>query len=90
MFSSYYYYFFLVMILGEMLKWISQPPLMSLFRAPLPTPSEIEAEKENYWEKHFSEFGRGVTMYRTTDLAKLVLSGIPDRLRREVWLIFSG
>ncbi|KAF4520019.1 hypothetical protein B566_EDAN007167 [Ephemera danica] len=76
---------------SELPKWSPQPPLMSLFRSPSAAiPVEVEAGKENQWEKHFSEFGRGTTMYRTTDLAKLVLAGIPDKLRREVWLIFSG
>ena len=46
--------------------------------------------KEKLWELHFAEYGRGVSMYRTTDISKLVLQGIPDRLRREVWMSFSG
>uniref|UniRef100_A0A1L8DMP1 Rab-GAP TBC domain-containing protein n=1 Tax=Nyssomyia neivai TaxID=330878 RepID=A0A1L8DMP1_9DIPT len=42
------------------------------------------------WEEHFREFGRGISMFRTWDVANLVLQGIPDRLREEVWLTFSG
>lgn len=38
----------------------------------------------------FSKFGRGVSMFRTTDLANLIVDGIPDDLRQETWMIFSG
>ena len=41
-----------------------------------------EATKEILWEEHFGTFGKGVSMYRTEDAAKLVLKGIPDRLVR--------
>lgn len=46
--------------------------------------------KAKQWELHFAEYGRGVSIYRTTEIAKLVLQGIPDSLRREVWMTFSG
>jgi hypothetical protein len=46
--------------------------------------------KEKEWEQHFAEYGHGVSMYRTTEISALVLRGIPDRLRREVWMSFSG
>uniref|UniRef100_A0A6B2EBH3 Putative gtpase-activating protein gyp2 n=1 Tax=Phlebotomus kandelakii TaxID=1109342 RepID=A0A6B2EBH3_9DIPT len=42
------------------------------------------------WEDHFREYGRGVSMFRTWDVANLVLQGIPDRLREEIWMTFSG
>jgi hypothetical protein len=64
---------------------------MSLFKVDcsLEALSKQEA-KEKLWELHFAEYGRGVSMYRTTEISKLVLQGIPDRLRREVWMSFSG
>lgn len=50
----------------------------------------LQLEKKLKWENYFSEYGRGVSMYRTSQAANLVLAGVPDNLRREVWLIFSG
>ncbi|XP_046428118.1 TBC1 domain family member 9 isoform X1 [Neodiprion fabricii] len=72
-------------------EWTPQPPLMTLFKAPLSQEAAIKQEaKEKQWELHFAEYGRGITMYRTTDTAKLVLQGVPQTLRGEVWLTFSG
>uniref|UniRef100_A0A669CJN9 TBC1 domain family member 8B n=1 Tax=Oreochromis niloticus TaxID=8128 RepID=A0A669CJN9_ORENI len=45
--------------------------------------------KERLWEDHFSEFGRGVHMFRTEKIQKLVAMGIPESLRGELWMIFS-
>ncbi|XP_029020603.1 TBC1 domain family member 9B isoform X2 [Betta splendens] len=49
-----------------------------------------EKMKEEAWNIHFSEFGRGVCMYRTCRTRELVLNGIPELLRGELWLLFSG
>jgi TBC1 domain family member 8/9 len=49
-----------------------------------------ESFKEAEWLRHFSEYGRGVSMYRTTELYELILEGLPDKFRAELWLIFSG
>jgi len=71
--------------------WTPQPPLMTLFK--MDFSSEVinkQEVKEKLWELHFAEYGRGVSMYRTTEISRLVLQGIPDRLRREVWMSFSG
>jgi hypothetical protein len=46
--------------------------------------------KEDNWQKHFNEYGRGISFYRTTDLYELILDGLPDKFRCELWLIFSG
>lgn len=35
----------------------------------------IHILQEKQWELHFNEYGCGVSMYRTTDLANLVLNG---------------
>jgi hypothetical protein len=71
--------------------WTPQPPLMTLFKMDFSSEALIKQEtKEKLWELHFAEYGRGVSMYRTTEISRLVLQGIPDRLRREVWMSFSG
>jgi hypothetical protein len=64
---------------------------MTLFKLDF-SPEAISKQeaKEKLWELHFAEYGRGVSMYRTTEISKLVLQGVPDRLRREVWMSFSG
>ncbi|XP_014472834.1 PREDICTED: TBC1 domain family member 9 isoform X4 [Dinoponera quadriceps] len=71
--------------------WRPQPPLMILFKTPLTSEAALKQEaKEKQWELHFAEYGRGLTMYRTTETAKLVIQGIPQSLRGEAWLTFSG
>lgn len=72
-------------------SWSPQPPLMKLFKAPLSPEAALKQEtKEKQWEMHFTEYGRGMTIYRTVETAKLVIGGIPQTLRGEVWLTFSG
>uniref|UniRef100_A0A671RPC1 TBC1 domain family member 9B-like n=1 Tax=Sinocyclocheilus anshuiensis TaxID=1608454 RepID=A0A671RPC1_9TELE len=43
-----------------------------------------EKMKEESWNIHFFEFGRGVCMYRTSKTRELVLNGIPESLRGEL------
>lgn len=49
----------------------------------------MEQVKERLWEDHFAEFGRGVHMFRTEKIQKLVTMGIPESLRGELWMTFS-
>uniref|UniRef100_A0A3Q3DJ72 TBC1 domain family member 8 n=1 Tax=Hippocampus comes TaxID=109280 RepID=A0A3Q3DJ72_HIPCM len=49
----------------------------------------MEAEKEKMWEDHFAEFGRGVHMFRTDKVQRLIAAGIPESLRGELWMTFS-
>uniref|UniRef100_A0A8C2J937 TBC1 domain family member 9 n=1 Tax=Cyprinus carpio TaxID=7962 RepID=A0A8C2J937_CYPCA len=46
--------------------------------------------KEQAWKNHFTEYGQGVCMYRTEKTKELVLQGIPENMRGELWLLFSG
>ncbi|KAF5307076.1 hypothetical protein FQR65_LT07135 [Abscondita terminalis] len=75
----------------EIMAWKTRPPLMTLFPlSPIPDVSKKQRVKERQWELHFNEYGRGVSMYRTSEVAKLVLQGIPDSLRMDIWMSFSG
>lgn len=49
----------------------------------------METVKERLWEDHFSEFGRGVHMFRTEKIQRLVAMGIPESLRGELWMTMS-
>ena len=49
-----------------------------------------QKKRDIQWELYFGEHGRGVSMYHTSEVRKLVLEGVPDNKRREVWLVFSG
>ncbi|CAB1347141.1 unnamed protein product [Coregonus sp. 'balchen'] len=49
----------------------------------------MEQVKERLWDDHFSEYGRGVHMFRTEKIQKLVAMGIPESLRGELWMTFS-
>jgi hypothetical protein len=66
-------------------------PLMEMY--PMPIHGEVlekESSKSQLWEQLFLEYGRGISMYRTCETANLVVRGIPDKYRAEIWLVFSG
>lgn len=65
-------------------------PLMNIYKEDHDLDQSLEATKEILWEKHFGEFGRGVSMFRTEESTKLILKGIPDRFRCELWMNSSG
>lgn len=72
-------------------EWKVQEPLIYKYQKDIKSGTKKKEENlEKQWELHFSEYGRGISMYRITELSKLILQGIPDKLRREVWMIFSG
>ncbi|XP_025870676.2 TBC1 domain family member 8B isoform X3 [Vulpes vulpes] len=49
-----------------------------------------EKMKEQSWNILFAECGRGVSMFRTKKTRDLVIRGIPEALRGELWMLFSG
>ncbi|EAT33625.1 AAEL014093-PA, partial [Aedes aegypti] len=73
------------------IDWTKQEPLMHLFKDPDNKKfDDLQAYKLKKWDEHFSIYGRGILMFRTTDTINLVIDGIPDQLRREVWMDYSG
>ncbi|KAK7576494.1 hypothetical protein V9T40_012780 [Parthenolecanium corni] len=75
----------------ESMNWEIQEPLIRLYPRKLTSEGRLkEVKSEKLWERYFIEYGRGVSLYRTTELTNLILKGVPDGLRREVWMIFSG
>lgn len=49
----------------------------------------MQQVKQRLWDDHFVEFGRGVHMFRTDKIQRLVAMGIPEALRGELWMNFS-
>lgn len=46
--------------------------------------------KEESWNIYFFEYGRGMCMYRTIRIRELVLKGIFESFRGELWFFFFG
>ncbi|XP_062342298.1 TBC1 domain family member 8B isoform X1 [Osmerus eperlanus] len=49
-----------------------------------------EKMKEQSWNIHFSEYGRGTSMFCTKKTRNLIVRGVPESLRGELWMLFSG
>ncbi|KAL8560078.1 hypothetical protein ACOMHN_041547 [Nucella lapillus] len=78
---------------GEVCEPEFQPALISIFNQRQSEDDDLtpkEAVKEHLWDLHCAEYGRGVCMYRTHATHELVLKGIPEKYRGEMWMIFSG
>ncbi|XP_077490901.1 TBC1 domain family member 8/9 [Amblyomma americanum] len=72
-------------------SWEPESSLAARFELPRsPEAQEAETQKEKLWEEHFTEYGRGMCTYRTSSAQELVLAGIPDSLRGELWMLYSG
>ncbi|XP_028250363.1 TBC1 domain family member 8 isoform X2 [Parambassis ranga] len=71
---------------------VNSEALMTAFHQNQPgtnSNKSMEEVKERLWENHFSEFGRGVHMFRTEKIQRLVAMGIPESLRGELWMNLS-
>ncbi|XP_016137345.1 TBC1 domain family member 8B-like, partial [Sinocyclocheilus grahami] len=49
-----------------------------------------ERMKEQSWQIHFVEYGRGTGMFCTKKTRDLIVRGVPETLRGELWMLFSG
>ncbi|KAI5719299.1 hypothetical protein M8J76_008294 [Diaphorina citri] len=68
-----------------------QGPLLNLFKPDVGIETRSKEEVKNkQWELHFNRYKRGVSMYRTAEMTNLILRGVPDAKRREIWLTCSG
>ncbi|WAR01695.1 TBCD9-like protein, partial [Mya arenaria] len=68
-----------------------QPALVSLFcRRGSDELTAKESVKEHLWDVYFTEYGRGMVMYRTHKTHELMLKGLPEKYRGEMWMLFSG
>ncbi|XP_057709314.1 TBC1 domain family member 8 [Corythoichthys intestinalis] len=70
---------------------VNSQALMTAFHHSTPgmNNKNTEVVKEKLWEDHFVEFGRGVHMFRTDKVQRLVAMGIPESLRGELWMMLS-
>uniref|UniRef100_A0A8C8E1B6 TBC1 domain family member 8B n=1 Tax=Oryzias sinensis TaxID=183150 RepID=A0A8C8E1B6_9TELE len=75
-------------------KAVSTEALMTVFH-----PQDVEnldpkmlkeKMKEQSWDIHFSEYGRGTSMFFTRKTRDLIVRGVPESLRGELWMLFSG
>ncbi|KYO32839.1 hypothetical protein Y1Q_0009418 [Alligator mississippiensis] len=75
-------------------KTVSTEALMTVFHPQdaenLDSKMLKEKMKEQSWNILFVECGRGVSTFRTKKTRDLVVRGIPETLRGELWLLFSG
>uniref|UniRef100_A0A8D3B7A2 TBC1 domain family member 8B n=1 Tax=Scophthalmus maximus TaxID=52904 RepID=A0A8D3B7A2_SCOMX len=76
------------------IKAVSTEALMTVFH-----PQDVEnldpkmlkeKMKEQSWNIHFSEYGRGTSMFFTRKTRDLIVRGVPEALRGELWMLFSG
>ena len=73
------------------ITWTKQIALKNFFKMDINNDNLVKLERRLVkWEEHYKEFGRGITMFRTTNIGNLVLDGIPDDLRSNIWMIYSG
>ncbi|XP_061558063.1 TBC1 domain family member 8B isoform X3 [Phycodurus eques] len=75
-------------------KAVSTEALMTVFH-----PQDVEnldpkmlkeKMKEQSWNIHFSEYGRGTCMFFTRKTRDMIVRGVPEALRGELWMLFSG
>jgi hypothetical protein len=51
---------------------------------------DIDMEQECAWVDYFAQYGRDMCMIKTAQLRRLVLNGIPESFRPQLWTVLSG
>ncbi|KAG9508510.1 TBC1 domain family member 9, partial [Fragariocoptes setiger] len=71
--------------------WSIQPALNTMFPTQVnPELLARESVKSDLWNLHFMDHGSGTSTYRTLKARELVLMGIPENLRSQLWMLYSG
>jgi hypothetical protein len=65
-------------------------PLRHLYNAPGFEPGSRESLLEIPWVDFFATHGRDPCMIKDTSLLNLVISGVPEAFRSDLWMILSG
>ncbi|KAF9412037.1 TBC1 domain member 9B [Podila epigama] len=52
--------------------------------------SSIEMEQECDWVDYFALYGRDTCMIKTSQLRTLIMGGVPDTFRPQLWMVLSG
>ncbi|KAF9929681.1 TBC1 domain member 8B [Linnemannia zychae] len=52
--------------------------------------SDTSMEQECAWVDYFAQYGRDMCMIKTSQLRRLILGGVPDSFRPQLWTILSG
>ena len=67
-------------------------PLRLLFPSYLDhlEPNTWKSQQETKWVDYFASHGRDGCMLKEEQLQQLVMQGIPDAFRGEMWMVFSG
>ncbi|KAG0282082.1 TBC1 domain member 8B [Linnemannia gamsii] len=51
---------------------------------------DTDMEQECAWVDYFAQYGRDMCMIKTAQLRRLVLNGVPESFRPQLWTVLSG
>ncbi|KAK5827292.1 rab-GTPase-TBC domain-containing protein [Linnemannia elongata] len=51
---------------------------------------DMDMEQECAWVDYFAQYGRDMCMIKTAQLRRLVLNGVPESFRPQLWTVLSG
>ncbi|KAF9107444.1 TBC1 domain member 8B [Mortierella sp. GBA35] len=60
------------------------------FKAGMVQDADTDMEQECAWVDYFAQYGRDVCMIKTAQLRRLVLNGVPESFRPQLWTVLSG